>query len=180
LINFSTDEVYLKDLIKLNVGGRVFDFLKEHVQMNMKGAEGHAAFNEEEKVYEIRQLAGAKNNATTTIEYLFMLLTNVTVNEEGQRHLIGEGKMRGLIIDNLFSMFCYFLKSGTFDFIANILGNVTALKEGRELVAAEYAMLPKILDMLRWEKVNLHRRKHLIECVRNVGFAHEEQEAAFI
>jgi hypothetical protein len=33
--------------------------------------------------------------------------------------------------------------------------------------------------MLRWDKVSQHRRKHLIECLRNVAFAYEEHEAKF-
>lgn len=101
-----------------------------------------------------------------------MLLCNVTVSEEGQRHLIGEGLTRGLILDNLFGMFCYFLRSTTFDFVANVLANVTALKDGRDLVI-EKDMLPKLLDMIRYEKVNAHRQKHIIECLRNLAFEYE-------
>lgn len=109
-----------------------------------------------------------------------MLLTNVTVSEDGQKHVLGEGqKTRGLILDNLFGMFCYFLKSGVFDFIANILANVTALKEGR-VILMEQNMLPKIIDMLRWNKVSLHRRKHLIETLRNIAFGYDDCEAKFI
>ena len=63
-----------------------------------------------------------------------MLLNNVTVSEDGQKHLIGDGKMKGLILDNLFGMFCFFLKSGIFDFVSNVLSNVSALKEGREII----------------------------------------------
>ena len=168
----------------MNVGGRIFDFLKEHVQMNMKGAEdgSHAAFNEDELVYEIRAKALAKNDSQAVydaIELCIMLLTNVTVSEEGQKHLIGDGRTKGLIIDNLFGMFCYFLKSGVFDFVANIMANVTALQEGREVIV-EYQMLPKIIDMLRWNKVSVHRRKHLIECLRNVAFGYEAFEGKFV
>ena len=36
LINFSVDSEYQSDLVKLNVAGRIFDFLKENVTMNMK------------------------------------------------------------------------------------------------------------------------------------------------
>lgn len=108
-----------------------------------------------------------------------MLLTNVTVSEEGQKHLIGEGRTKGLILDNLFGMFCYFLKSGIFDFIANILANVTAVKEGRDIII-DQDMLAKIVDMLRWDKVSAHRRKHLIECLRNVAFGYEQFEQKFV
>jgi hypothetical protein len=113
-----------------------------------------------------------------TIELLAMLLTNVTISDEGQKHVIGDIKKRGLILDNLFGMFCYFLKSGSFDFMANVFANVTAIKEGRDVVI-EQSWLPKIIDMLRWNKVSLHRRKHLIECVRNVAFGYEAYEAKF-
>jgi len=57
LINFSVDTEYQRDLVKLNVAGRVFDFLKENVKMNMKSQqpnEAPVAFNEQDKVYEIR------------------------------------------------------------------------------------------------------------------------------
>ena len=44
--------------MKLNVAGRVFEFLKENVKMDMKQTarqeEAGVAFNEDEKVYEIR------------------------------------------------------------------------------------------------------------------------------
>lgn len=109
-----------------------------------------------------------------------MLLTNVTIGEEGQKHLIGDGKTKGIILDNLFGMFCYFLKSNIFDFIANVLANVSGLKEGREVIVEQANMLPRLLDMLRWDKVNAHRRTHIIECVRNVAFEYEAMEARFL
>ena len=105
-----------------------------------------------------------------------MLLTNVTTSEEGQQHLIGSTKTKGLILDNLFGMFCYFLKSSIFDFVANILSNVSAVKQGREVIIDQADMMPKIIDMLRYEKVNAHRRTHLFACLRNLAFDYEAQE----
>ena len=90
--------------------------------------------------------------------------------------MVGEGKTKGLILDNLFGMFCYFIKSGVFDFLANVLANVSGVKEGREQIF-ESNMVPKIFDMLRFDKVNQHRRKHLLECVRNLAFEYEGLEA---
>jgi hypothetical protein len=111
-----------------------------------------------------------------------MLLNNVTVDEEGQKHLIGEGKTKGLILDNLFGMFCFFIKSNIFDFVSNILSNITALKDGRDLLLQKDSpamIFPKIIDMLRWQKVNGHRRQHLLECLRNLAFEYESQESLF-
>ena len=101
-----------------------------------------------------------------------MLLTNITISEEGQKHLVGEGKTKGLIVENLFGMFSFFLKSATFDFISNVLANITGVKEGRDLIY-EHKIFEKIVDMIRYEKVNHHRRKHLLECLRNLAFEYE-------
>ena len=91
---------------------------------------------------------------------------------------MGEGKTKGVIFDNLFGMFTYFLKNTIFDFISNIMANVSALKEGREHVISSN-ILPKLLDIIRYEKVNSHRRKYLIETVRNTAFEYEASEAYF-
>ena len=40
-------------------------------------------------------------------------------------------------------------------------------------------IFPKIIDMLRWQKVNDHRRQHLLECLRNLAFEYESQESLF-
>ena len=62
-----------------------------------------------------------------------MLLSNVANTETGQQHILGgtEKKQRGLILENLVGMFVYFRTSEMFDFVANILSNVSSLKEGR-------------------------------------------------
>ena len=56
LINFSVDTEYQRELVNLNVAGRVFDFLKDNVKMDMKSLTNQesVAFNEDDKVYEIR------------------------------------------------------------------------------------------------------------------------------
>jgi len=61
-----------------------------------------------------------------------MFLANITNTDEGQRHLIGtDPKTKGAIIENLVGMFTYFRATEMFDFVANILANVSSLKEGR-------------------------------------------------
>ena len=87
--------------------------------------------------------------------------------------------MRGAIVENLFGMFTYFIKSGVFDFIANILSNFSNLREGRKYMV-ENKMGPKIAEMLRGDLINDHRRKHLIEVLRNLAFEYETFEKLFI
>ena len=61
------------------------------------------------------------------IQCAFMFLTNLTLEEEGKVHFLGEGKTKGSILENLIGMFQYFKTNTTFDFVSNILANVSSL-----------------------------------------------------
>ena len=76
-----------------------------------------------------------------------MLLTNLTIVESGQKHLLGEGKTKGAILENLYGMFSYFKTNPTFDFISNILANISALQSGRKFLI-EQTMIGQIADMV--------------------------------
>ena len=80
------------------------------------------------KVYEI------DSNFASPIQCSFMFLTNLTTHEDGQVHLLGEGKQKGSILENIFGMFSYFKTNGTFDFVANVFANVSSLKAGRQFM----------------------------------------------
>ena len=63
-----------------------------------------------------------------------MLITNITMVEEGQRHVLGldgDAKLKGALMENFFGMFHYFSEKPEFDFMANVLANVSSHKEGR-------------------------------------------------
>lgn len=104
-----------------------------------------AFYNKTDNAYEIKGLSKAQCHA---IELMIMILSNVTIEEEGRKHLLGEGRLRGAIIENLFSMSSFFIKNGVFDFVANILSNFSNLREGRRYMI-ENKMLPKITEMLK-------------------------------
>lgn len=72
-------------------------------------------------------------------------------------------------------MFSYFKKHITFDFIANILSNVSALKECREYMI-ENKMMAKIIELIKEGEINTNRKKHLIGCIRNLSFEYEKYE----
>jgi len=61
-----------------------------------------------------------------------MFLSNISMLEEGQIHLLGEGKTKGSIMENLIGMFNFFKANTMFDFVSNIVANVCALKVGRK------------------------------------------------
>ena len=115
-----------------------------------------------------------------------MLITNITMIEEGQRHVLGldgDGKLKGAIMENFFGMFHYFADKPEFDFMANVLANISAHKEGRDFLIEE-GMLTKIIAMVKQQAkrgtmANAQRLKHLLECVRNCCFEYEKYEKDF-
>ena len=72
------------------------------------------------KMYEV------DSNFSSPIQCSFMFLTNLTTTESGQEHVLGEGKTKGIILENIFGMFQYFKTNSTFDFVANIFANVSS------------------------------------------------------
>lgn len=88
-----------------------------------------------EQVYEVKDAKSVQ-----TIQLAFMFMTNVSMVEEGQKHIIGldaDEKLKGAILENFFEMFSYFFTKSEFDFVANILSNISALKAGREFLVEE-------------------------------------------
>lgn len=114
------------------------------------------------------------------VQSCFLLLTNISMEEEGQKHCLGEGVFKGVMLENLLGMFTYFSANASFDFVANTLANVTSLKEGRKWLI-ESGNLDKIADLLvrRTCPVNDHRRKYLVHALRNCMFENEQYEMDF-
>jgi len=108
------------------------------------------------------------------IEYCFMLLSNLTAHEVGQRHLLGidkdgEGKFKYIIAESIFGMFCYFSKNTNFDFVSNVMANLACLKEGRQFMI-ENKYIEAIVMQMVTKYLNQHRRKFLMACLRNLLF----------
>lgn len=85
------------------------------------------------------------------------------------------------MLENLVGMFTYFRTSEMFDFVANILANVSSLKEGRcwMIEQTQNILNPTIL-LLQNRETNAHRTKHLIAVIRNILFEYEKYEKDFI
>ena len=71
-----------------------------------------------------------------------MFLTNLTILESGQKHLLGEGKTKGAILENIIGMFNFFKTNPTFDFVSNILANVSSLAAGRRFLIENRQLYP--------------------------------------
>ena len=133
LINIVQDKAFSEECVKYNAANKVFDFLKLNVKQDIGEAGASAKLIDfkatEEggttKMYEV------DSNFSSPIQCAFMFLTNLTTTENGQTHLLGDGKTKGVVLENIFGMFQYFKTNTTFDFVANIFANVSSLKPGR-------------------------------------------------
>ena len=110
-----------------------------------------------------------------------MLLSNISNTEFGQQHILGvDPKTRGAVLENLVGMFTYFRKAEMFDFVSNILSNVSSMKEGRcWMIEHTKDILNPIFLLLQDPELSKHRTRHLIEVVRNVCFEYEKYEKDF-
>ena len=111
-----------------------------------------------------------------------MLLSNVGLIESGQRHLLGtDAKTKGAVLENLVGMSTYFRKSEMFDFVSNILANVSSMKEGRcWMIEHSQNILSPIFLLLQDPEISRHRVKHMTQCIRNVLFEYEKYEKDFL
>ena len=103
--------------------------LKQYVKQDLgnettTGESNSAALKEGEGVFELNNKDFKVDSETgkvlkiaaneQLIEFSFMLMSNFTADEAGQKHLVGlEGdeKHRFIILESIFGMFCYFNKN---------------------------------------------------------------------
>jgi hypothetical protein len=180
LINFANESYWIDRLAEEGIARKVFAVLKVKVKPDTQEVVAPIKIMETAPVtYEVEREGG-------TIQSCFMLLANLSATEGGQKHLLGTDKSTGLILSNLIGMFSYFTKNTAFDFVANILSNITNLKEGRKYII-EHKSLDSIMKLLMLgpsveesEKLmSAHRRKHLLSTLRNVMFEYEHYEKDF-
>mmetsp|Transcript_3751 Transcript_3751/g.6396 ORF Transcript_3751/g.6396 Transcript_3751/m.6396 type:complete len:222 (+) Transcript_3751:489-1154(+) len=116
------------------------------------------------------------------IEHSFMLLSNISALDIGQKHLLGlEGdqKSKFIIAESIFGMSCYFSKNKSFDFVSNIMANLACLEEGRNFMI-EHKYIEAIVVQMVTKFLNQHRRKYLIQCIRNLLFEFTTHEEKFL
>ena len=202
LINFSEDMTSVRVMCKYGIVNRLYDVLKENVRQDLKNdvfdkgeTTNSAKENKDARVFEL--VRDIKLDPTTgkiieqdkqeqTIEMCFMLLSNVTAHEVGQKHVLGipetgeeKGKFEFIIAESIFGMFCYFSKNTAFDFVANIMANLACLKEGRNFMVDHHYIEAMVVQMVT-KYLNTHRRKYLIACIRNLLFEYKKYSEKFM
>ncbi len=125
----------MHECVALKCATRVFEFLKKNVTQDVSSDTGSKARLVADKKTEeggLTQVYEVDAAFASPIQSALMFLSNVTIIGEGAQHLLGEDKTKGVVLENLLGMFNYFKTNPTFDFISNILANVSAVQPGRQ------------------------------------------------
>jgi hypothetical protein len=113
------------------------------------------------------------NHVFKEVPYYLMILTNLTISEEGQKKFLNleDEKIKGIVFLKLLEKFFDNVYSPEFDFCANLIANATALKEGRVLLL-ELEVFKVFLVNL--DKMNNHKVINLLRVFRNCCFEFEK------
>jgi Domain of unknown function (DUF383) len=111
-----------------------------------------------------------------------MLLSNLSATSEGQRHLAGldgDAKVKFVIVESIFGMACYFSKNKAFDFASNVMANLACQEEVRQFMV-EQKFIEAIVVQIVTKYLPAHRRKYLMQCLRNLLFEYSSFEDKFL
>ena len=106
------------------------------------------------------------------IPLYLMILSNLTITEEGQKKFLNieDEKIKGIVFMKIMGTFFDHIYEVEFDFCANLLGNATALKEGRVMLLELQVF--KIF-LVHFDKMNNHKIVNVLRLIRNCCFEFE-------
>jgi hypothetical protein len=112
------------------------------------------------------------NKVFKEIPYYLMILSNLTISEEGQKKFLNveDEKIKGVVFMKILEKYFDNIYSTEFDFCSNLLANATALKEGRTLLL-ELKIFRIFLKS--FEKMNNHKIVNTLRLFRNCCFEFE-------
>jgi hypothetical protein len=102
-----------------------------------------------------------------------MLLTNLTINEEGQKKFLNteNEKIKGIVFLKVLDKFFENLYNEEFNFCSNLIANITSYKEGRELLL-EFNIFK--IFLIHSDKLNNFKVTNVLRIFRNCCFEFEK------
>jgi len=201
MINLSGDELFQKKFIEFNSIYRICNLLYqklpkeleseksqlrkevdlfafEHGLLDPDNDSGKVKVNFHMEKYLINANTNKEGSETSNqvfkeIPYYLMILTNLTISEEGQKKFLNleDEKIKGVVFMKIMEKFFDNIYSPEFDFCANLLANATALKEGR-IMLLELQVFKVFLINL--DKMNNHKTINILRLFRNCCFEFEK------
>lgn len=112
------------------------------------------------------------SNINKEIPYYLMILSNLTIAEEGQKKFLNveDEKIKGVVLMKIIEKYFDNIYSDELDFCSNLLANATALKEGRTLLL-ELKIFKIFLKC--FDRMNNHKILNTLRLFRNCCFEFE-------
>jgi predicted nucleic acid-binding Zn finger protein len=126
---------------------------------------------EEKYVISSENLLNKTNFAT--IPFYFMILSNLTLTEEGQKKFLNleNEKIKGIVFMKILEQFFDYIYHEEFDFCSSLLANISSVKEGRRMILE--LKIFKIF-LIHFDKLNNFKMLNILRIFRNCCFEFEE------
>jgi hypothetical protein len=189
MINISSDEYFQHILIDFNVIYRICNLLFE--KLDKVGSQNGLEFIQQEKKLDVKYsklyfytvaeqyVIEPSQMKDTLIPYYFMLLTNLTIPEQGQTKFLNleNEKIKGITLMKVLDKFFENIYSQNFNFCSNLLANVTSHKEGRLLIL-EHSIFK--IFLVHFDKLNNFKITNILRVFRNCCFEFETYKAELL
>lgn len=200
MINLSGDELFQKQFLDFNSIYRICNLLYQKLAKELD-SDKNSQLNKEVDIFSMehgliipekdsegktlkvnfhmeKYLVDTKKNEGSSpvfkeIPYYLMILTNLTISEEGQKKFLNleDEKIKGVVFMKIMEKFFDYVYSEEFDFCANLLANATALKEGR-IMLLELQVFK--IFLIHFDKMNNHKIINTLRLFRNCCFEFEK------
>lgn len=110
---------------------------------------------------------------------LLMILTNLTLNEAGQKQFLGveQEKTKGVLLVKFMEKFFSGIYFESTNFSSSVLANVSSLKEGR-LFILEMGLFAVFLS--NYDKLNVFKMLNILRLFRNCCFEYDMHESELL
>jgi hypothetical protein len=185
IINLSGEENFQKTFISLNTIYRMCYLFMQRVEKELDSnrIEGISQFyelRENKNKIDIKLILekyvinpeSINTGSLNEIPYYFMILTNLTISEEGQNKFLNleDDKIQGIIFMKILDKYFQYIYNEEFNFCSNLIANISSIKEGRVMIL-EYKIF-KIL-LIHFDKLNNFKIINTLRIIRNCSFEYE-------
>jgi len=101
-----------------------------------------------------------------------MILTNLTLAEEGQKKFLNleNEKIKGIVFMKLLDKFFEYIYNVEFNFCSSLIANISSLKEGRQMIL-EFKIFK--IFLIQMDKLNNFKITNMLRLIRNCCFEFE-------
>ena len=106
------------------------------------------------------------------VPYYFMILTNLSLTEEGQKKFLNieNENIKGIVFMKVLDKFFEYIYNEEFNFCSSLLANISSIKEGRQMIL-EFKIFK--IFLLHMDRLNNFKITNMLRMIRNCAFEFE-------